>query len=114
MKNILVTHRSSIENMRKIQSSMLLKANYTSKNKFRQMLEDKNKVVWVSKGKSNWWNRINSGMYTAEASVTFEIEKSLVRKPNGIIKRLFGKSQLVIDGDVVLPLDAKFFFKKEY
>ncbi len=98
--------------MKLIQQTMLLKANYSSTNKFRLKIEEKNKVVWISIGKPNLWNLINSGMiFSSEASVTFEIEENRVRKPSGILKRFFGKSQYVIDGDVNLPLGAEFRFK---
>ena len=112
MKKIKVTHRSTNEKMRMIQQSMLLKSSYTSKNKWRLWIEERNRVVWVSLGKPTFWNRINSGMLLSEASVTFEIDESKVRKPTGIIKMLFGKSQRVIDGDVDIPSDAVFIFSE--
>lgn len=112
MKKIKVTHRSTNEKMLLIQQSMLLKAGYTSKNRWRLQLEEMNRVVWVSLGNSTLWNRINSGMLFSEASVTFEIDESRVRKPNGLIKRLLGKSQRVIDGDFDIPSNAKFIFKE--
>ena len=112
MKKIKVTHRSTNEKMLMIQQSLLLKSGYTSKKKWRLQLEETNSVVWVSLGKPTFWNGINSGMLFSEASVTFEIDKSRVRKPNGFIKRFFGKSQCVIDGDVIIPSNAKFTFKE--
>lgn len=112
MKKIKVTHRSTNEKMLKIQQSRFLKSGYTSKNRWRSRLEETNSVVWVSLGKPTLWNGVNSGMLFSEASVTFEIDESLVRKPNGFIKRLFGKSQRVIDGDVAIPSNAKFIFKE--
>lgn len=38
-----------------------------------------------------------------ETSITFEIDSSLLKKPDGLIKRFFGKSQRVIEGDVPIP-----------
>lgn len=116
---VLVTHRGTIDNIRKIQRDMIIKANYpTPDNKLMRLIEDKNEVVWVSKGKPNPWNMIWSGMCGKrdKACVIFEIESNRLRKPNGIMKRMFsgwifGKAQLVIDGDVKIPGNAIFKYK---
>lgn len=91
--------------------------------KLIRLLEDRNPVVWVTLGKPNFWNKLFSGMVGEkdEACVIFKIDKSRVRKPNGLFKIIFstwifGKSQCVIDGDVDLNKDAedvRFIFKSE-
>lgn len=42
------------------------------------------------------------GQY-GKASITFELDSRLVKKPNGLIKRFFGKAQIVIEEDVPIP-----------
>lgn len=119
-EKITVTHRGTAESIRNKQNNMKLEANYPNPDsKLLRLLEDRNKVVWVSLGKPNLWNKISSGMYFKrdEACIVFEIERDKVRKPNGIGKRIFGcwifgKAQLVIDGDVGIPHDAIFIYKK--
>lgn len=71
-------------------------------------LDHSKPAVWVSEGKPNWFNRIFSRMVgkRGEASITFEIDSSLLTKPDGLIKRFFGKAQRVIEGDVPIPDDV--------
>ncbi|WP_142413048.1 hypothetical protein [Hathewaya massiliensis] len=102
---------------------ILLKVFKNNQDKFIEYLkkiEDSEKVVWVTKGEPNFINRYFSGMSgkRGEASVTFEIEETRVRKANGLGKRIFGGklllcSQLVIEGDVQIPKDARFKFKND-
>lgn len=118
-KKITVTHRGTLKSIKKKQDKMLLKANYpVSNNWVTRKLEDDKKVVWVSKGQPNWYNKMWSGMARkrGEASITFEIDETKVRKPSGL-KRIFscacfGRAQLVIDGDVIIPDNAIFKFKE--
>lgn len=72
------------------------------------MAEHSKKAVWVSEGKPTLFNRIFSGMVgkRGEASITFEVSSELVKRPDGFIKRWFGKSQRVIEEDVPIPQDA--------
>lgn len=113
---VIVTHRGTIESIMEKQRDMKLRANYPMPNcKIMRLLEDNKKVVWVSKGEPNWVNKILSGMVgkKGEAYITFEIEEARLRKPNGILKHMFGyklfrESQLVIEGDVDIPRDARF------
>lgn len=118
-KKITITHRGTNESIKEKQKSMILRANYPiPNNKFTRFLDDKNKVVWVSAGKPNFWNKLWSGMVGKkdEACIILKIDKSRIRKPKGILKRIygtwfFGKAQMVIDGDVIIPKDAEFIYK---
>ncbi|MBY6846731.1 hypothetical protein HYI19_18225 [Clostridium botulinum] len=118
-KKIIVTHRGTKESISKKQKEMILRANYPiPNNQITRFCEDRNKVVWVSSGKPNFWNKLWSGMVGKkdEACIIFKIDKSRVRKPKGILKRMyatwfFGKAQMVIDGDVIIPKDATFIYK---
>ncbi|WP_400154863.1 hypothetical protein [Bacillus thuringiensis] len=78
-------------------------------------MEDSEKVVWFSKGKPSCWNKAMLGMFgkRGEASVTFEIEENRLRKPNEIIKKWFGDTQLVIEGDVKITENAVFKFNEK-
>lgn len=99
----LVTHRGTNENIAKKLQQGYLSANYPNPNNIITRTLDHNKpAVWVSEGKPNLFNRIFSGMIgkCGEASITFEVDTSQVKKPNGIIKRFFGKAQRVIEEDV--------------
>ncbi|WML35334.1 hypothetical protein [Clostridium sp. OS1-26] len=116
---ITVTHRGTKESISKKQNEMLLRANYpTTDNIFMRYIEDRNRVVWVSMGRPSILNMIWSGMVGKrnEACIIFKIDKSRLRRPNGICKWmygtwLFGKAQMVIDGDVIIPEDAEFKYK---
>lgn len=100
---ILVTHRGTSENIAKKLQNGYLPTNYPNPNNAVTRALDHNKpAVWVSEGKPNLFNRIFSGMIgkRGEASITFELDSRLVKKPNGLIKRFFGKAQRVIEEDV--------------
>lgn len=122
VKTVTVTHRSTYDNMKLIERDMLLIAKYPSPdNALTRKIEDSEKVVWVSKGSPNWWNRMWSGMLVPGKGsyVIFEIEEHRLRKPNGLLKRYFawwitGYAQLVIEGDVKIPMNAEFRFKEGY
>ena len=64
--------------------------------------------MWVTEGNPTQFNRIFSGMprKKGEASVTFEVDSSLLKRPNGKVKRWFGKIQRVIEEDVPIPEDV--------
>ncbi|WP_088293982.1 hypothetical protein [Bacillus mycoides] len=116
LKKITVTHRGTYESIKQKQKNMMLPANYSiQNNSFLRLCEDIEKVVWVSKGKPSWWNKVMSGMLgkKGKASVTFEIEENRLREPNGIIKKWFGGTQLVIEGDVKIPENAVFRFNEK-
>ena len=92
-------------------------ANYPRPNTIIvRLAEHSKKAVWVSEGKPTLFNRIFSGMVgkRGEASITFEVSSDLIKRPNGFIKRWFGKAQRVIEEDVPIPADAivKFGGKK--
>ncbi|MEW4206774.1 hypothetical protein Q0O28_28670 [Bacillus thuringiensis] len=115
-KKITVTHRGTYGSIKQKQKNMMLPANYPiPNNSFWRLWEDNEQVVWFSKGKPSWWNKLMSGMVgkRGEASVMFEIEENRLRKPNGIIKKWFGYTQLVIEGDVKIPENAVFKFNEK-
>ena len=104
-----VTHRGTNENIAKKLQQGYLPANYPNPNNAVTRAIDHSKpAVWVSEGKPNLFNRIFSGMVgkRGEASITFEVDSSLLKKPNGLIKRFFGKAQRVIEADVPIPDDV--------
>lgn len=58
-KSIIVTHRGTKESISKKQNAMILKANYPIPNNWLiRLLEDKNKVVWVSVERPTFRNEL--------------------------------------------------------
>ena len=107
--NILITHRGTNESIAQKLGKGYLEAHYPiPDNNVTRMLDHSKPAVWVSEGKPTLLNRIFSGMIgkRGEASISFEVDASLVKRPNGIIKRFFGKSQRVIEQDIPIPIDA--------
>ncbi|MDE6252634.1 MAG: hypothetical protein K2M78_08350 [Lachnospiraceae bacterium] len=109
----LVTHRGTNESIAKKIEQGYLEANYPNvkNDKLREIvkkLDHNKKAVWVSEGKPTWFNRIFSGMVgkRGEASITFEVESEIIKRPNGKLKRWFGKAQKVIEQDVPIPENA--------
>lgn len=104
-----VTHRGTNESISSKLKQGFLKANYPRPNNaFTRWFDHPKSAVWVSEGQPTWWNRIWSGMIgkNGQASITFNVNKSLIKQPAGWGKRWFGKSQRVIEQDVPIPEDA--------
>lgn len=121
MELITVTHRSTIENIKNLQKSMYLKANYPiPDNYLMRLLEDNKKVIWISLGQPNFWNRMWSGMIgkRGDAYIIFEVPRSKVRKPNGIKRifsyKIFAQAQYVIEDDIFIPKNAEFIYKNKH
>lgn len=105
----LVTHRGTNESIAHKIRQGYIEAHYpTPDNNITRMLDHSKSAVWVSEGKPTLFNRIFSGMIgkRGEASITFEVDADLVKKPDGIIKRFFGSAQRVIEQDIPIPEDA--------
>lgn len=107
--SIWITHRGTNESIIQKLDQGYLPANYPRPNNaFTRFTEHSEKAVWVSEGRPNIYNRIFSGMIgkRGEASITFEVPANIVKKPNGLLKRWFGKAQRVIESDVAIPNNA--------
>ena len=92
----LVTHRGTNEHIEEILNQGYIKA-YEPRTKADEIKDHSKKAVW--------FNIIFSGMVgkRGEASVTFEVDSSLLKRPNGILKRWYGRIQRVIEEDVSIP-----------
>ncbi|TYQ13252.1 UNVERIFIED_CONTAM: RHS repeat-associated protein [Acetivibrio alkalicellulosi] len=113
--NVTITHRGTNESIALKVEQGVLKANYPRPNNvITRQLEHSKPVVWVSQGKPTFWNRMWSGMAgkRGEASVTFKVNKSVIKKPDGWFKRWFGNPQRVIEQDVNIPKDAIVRYKE--
>jgi|GEM_PF-2277725 len=112
---ITVTHRGTNESILAKIKQGSLKANYPRPDlPITRLLEHSKPVVWVSEGRPTFWNRIWSGMVgkSGEASMSFKVPKSIVKKPDGWLKRWFGKSQRVIEQDITIPKDVIVRYKQ--
>ena len=103
----LVTHRGTNEHIKEVLEQGYIKA-YGPRTTADKLIDHNGLAVWVTEGKATWFNRIFSGMHgkKGEASITFEVDSSLLKRPNGAVKRWFGKIQRVIEEDVMLPEDV--------
>jgi len=111
---IILTHRGTNENIKNKIQTKCIPANYPIINNWfiRNLLEHKNKAVWVSVGNPNWWNKIWSGMMgeRGEAYIVFHYDKQKVISPSGL-KKIFGKSQKIIEEDIILNDEIVEFYK---
>ena len=108
-RKTIITHRGTNESIAQKLQQGYLPANYPNpNNKVTRALDHSKPAVWVSEGKPTLFNRTFSGMLgkRGEASITFEIDSTLLKKPDGLIKRFFGKAQRVIEGDLPIPDDV--------
>jgi len=107
---VTITHRgtpSSIAN--KLWQGRLPANLPRPNNALTRLLDHPNPAVWVSEGAPSAWNRLWSGMVgrRGSASLSFEVPRSIVQRPGGLLKRWFGKSQRVIEQDVVIPQNVR-------
>ena len=106
---VTVTHRGTRASIAAKVANGVLPANLPIPNTaLVRALEHPRAAVWVSEGPPTAWNRLWSGMAFGRgpASVTFQVPRSAVKAPRGILKRIFGRSQRVIETDVLIPSNA--------
>lgn len=73
-----------------------------------RFLDHSNPAVWIPEGKPAIINRVfHHGGKKVEASITFKVDSDLLKQPNGIVKRFFGKVQRVIEEDVIAKFGGK-------
>lgn len=63
-------------------------------------------VYWISIYIYSKYGHLVTVTEKAEASITFEVDSSLLKGSNGVFKRWFGKIQRVIEKEVMLPEDV--------
>jgi hypothetical protein len=106
---VTITHRGTNEDIRAKLEKQELPAHYPVPNNLAtRLLDHPRPAVWISVGKPTLWNRVWSGMVgkRGEASVTFQVPKSSIRRPRGMGKFFFGNSQRLIEGTVKIPKNA--------
>lgn len=118
-QKVIITHRGTNASIEQKLREHCLAANYPIPDwKILRRLEHSKKAVWVCEGKPTLWNKLWSGMVgmRGEAYLYFEINKALIKTPDGLLKRWFGKSQRVIEQDVQIPdnVVCKLYRKRRY